>query len=60
MIAPAEIGGAACYQPTYEGWPTLEQIGINDCDDPVDESKQRAKRHYARLVEKMREASRAR
>ncbi len=57
VIAPAEIGGAACYQLTYEGWTTLEQIGINDCDDPVDELKQRAKRHFARLVEKMREAS---
>ena len=35
----------------------LEQIGIKDCDDPVDELKQRAQRHFARLVEK---ASRAR
>jgi hypothetical protein len=45
---------------TYEGWTTLEQIGINDCDDPVDELKQRARRHFARLVEEMRKASRAR
>jgi hypothetical protein len=37
VIAPAEIGGA--YQLTYEGWTTLEQIGINDCNDPVDELK---------------------
>ncbi len=22
VIAPAEIGGAACYQLTYEGWTT--------------------------------------
>ena len=56
----AEIGRAAYYQLTYEGWTTLEQIGINDCDDPVDELKQRAQRHFARLVEEMREASRAR
>ena len=60
VIQPAEIGGAACYQLTYEGWTTLEQIGIDDCDDPVDELKQRAKRHLARLVEKMKDASRAR
>ena len=60
VIAPAEIGGAAYYQLTYEGWTTLEQIGINDCDDPVDELKQRAQRHFARLVEEIREASRAR
>ena len=60
VIQPAEIGGAAYYQLTYEGWTTLEQIGINDCDDPVDELKQRAQRHFARLVEEMREASRAR
>ncbi len=57
VIVPAEIGGAACYQLTYEGWTTLEQIGVNSCDDPVDELKQRAKRHFARLVEKMMEAS---
>jgi hypothetical protein len=38
----------------------LEQIGIKDCDDLVDELKQRAQRHFARLVEEMREASRAR
>ena len=38
----------------------LEQIGIKDCDDPVDELKQRAQRYFARLVEEMREASRAR
>ena len=60
VIAPAEIGGAAYFQLTYEGWTTLEQIGINDCDDPVDELKQRAQRYFARLVEEMREASRAR
>jgi hypothetical protein len=60
IIAPAEIGGAAYYQLTYEGWTTLEQIGINDCDDPADELKQRAQRHFARLVEEMRKASRAR
>ena len=60
VIQPAEIGGAACYQLTYEGWTTLEQIGIDDCDDPVDELKKRAKRHLARLVEKMKDASRAR
>ena len=60
VIQPAEIGGAACYQLTYEGWTTLEQIGIDDCDDPLDELKQRAKRHFARLVEKMKDASRAR
>jgi adenylate cyclase len=60
VIQPAEIGGAACYQLTYEGWTTLEQIGIDDCDDPVDELKQRAKRHLPRLVEKMKDASRAR
>jgi hypothetical protein len=60
VIAPAEIGGAAYYQLTYEGWTTLEQIAINDCDDPVDELKQRAQRHFARLVEEMRKASRAR
>jgi hypothetical protein len=60
VIQPAEIGGAAHYQLTYEGWTTLEQIGINDCDDPVDELKQRAQRHFARLVEEMKEASRAR
>ena len=60
VIQPAQIGGAAYYQLTYEGWTTLEQIGINDCDDPVDELKQRAQRHFARLVEEMREASRAR
>ena len=60
VIEPAEIGGAAYFQLTYEGWTTLEQIGINDCDDPVDELKQRAQRHLARLVEEMRKASRAR
>ena len=60
VIQPAEIGGTAYYQLTYEGWTTLEQIGINDCDDPVDELKQRAQRYFARLVEEMREASRAR
>jgi hypothetical protein len=59
-IAPAEIGGAAYYQLTYEGWTTLDQIGINDCDDPVDELKQRAQRHIARLVEEMSKASCAR
>ena len=60
VIAPAEIGGAAYFQLTYEGWTTLEQIGINDCDNPVDELKQRAQRHFARLVEEMRKASHAR
>jgi len=60
VIEPAEIGSAAYYQLTYEGWTTLEQISINDCDDPVDELKQRAQRHFARLVDEMREASRAR
>jgi hypothetical protein len=60
VIAPAEIGGAAYYQLTYEGWTTLDQIGINDCDDPVDKSKQRAQRHIARLVEEMSKASCAR
>ena len=60
VIEPVEVGGAAYYQLTYEGWTTLEQISINDCDDPVDELKQRAQRHFARLVEEMREASRAR
>ena len=60
VIAPAEIGGAAYFQLTYEGWTALEQIGINDCDDPVDELKQRAQRHFARLVEEIRKASRAR
>ena len=30
VIQSAEIGGAAYYQLTYEGWTTLEQIGIND------------------------------
>jgi adenylate cyclase len=60
VIAPAEIGGAAYYQLTYEGWTTLEQIGINDCDDPVDELKQRVQRHFARLVEEVRKASCAR
>ena len=60
VIQSAEIGGAAYYQLTYEGWTMLEQIGIKDCDDPVDELKQRAQRHFARLVEEMREASRAR
>jgi adenylate cyclase len=60
VIEPVEIGGAAYYQLTYEGWTTLEQISINDCDDPVDELKQRAQRHFARLVDEMREASRAR
>jgi hypothetical protein len=60
VIAPAEIGGAAYFQLTYEGWTTLEQIGINDCDDPVDELKQQAQRHFARLVEEIRKASRSR
>jgi hypothetical protein len=60
VIQAAEIGGAAYYQLTYESWTTLEQIGINECDDPVDELKERAQRHFARLVEEMREASRAR
>ena len=60
IIAPAEIGGAACFQLTYEGWTTLEQIGVNDGDDPVDELKQRARRHFARLVEEARNASRPR
>ena len=60
VIQSAEIGGATYYQLTYEGWTMLEQIGIKDCDDPVDELKQRAQRHFARLVEEMREASRAR
>jgi len=60
VIAPAEIGGAAYFQLTYEGWTTLEQIGINDCDDPVDELKQRAQRHFARLVEEIRKANHAR
>jgi hypothetical protein len=49
IIAPAEIGGEAYYQLIYEGWTTLEQIGIKDSDDPVDELKQRAQRHFARL-----------
>jgi adenylate cyclase len=52
VIQPAEISGAAYYQLTYEGWTTLDQIGINDCDDPADELKRRAQRHFARLVEK--------
>jgi adenylate cyclase len=60
VIQPAEIGGAACYQLTYEGWTTLEQIGVNDCDNPVNELKQRAQRHFARLVEEVREAGRTR
>jgi hypothetical protein len=42
VIAPAEIGGA--YQLTYEGLTTLEQIRIND---PVDELKHWAQRHFA-------------
>jgi adenylate cyclase len=57
IIAPAEIGGATYYQLIYEGWTTLEQIGINDSDDPVDELKQRAQRHFARLVEELRKAN---
>jgi hypothetical protein len=36
---------------------TLEQIGIND---PVDELKHWAQRHFARLVEEIRKASRVR
>jgi adenylate cyclase len=60
VIQPAEISGAGYYQLTYEGWTTLDQIGINDCDDPADELKRRAQRHFARLVEEMKDASRAR
>jgi hypothetical protein len=59
-MVPAEIGGPACYQLTYEGWTTLEQISINGCDDPVEELKERPQPHFARLVEEMRSASRAR
>jgi hypothetical protein len=56
----AEIGGGAYCQLTYEGWTTLERIGINDCDDPVAELKRRAQRQFARLVEEMGKTSRAR
>ena len=50
VIEPAEIGGAAYYQLTYEGWTTLEQISINDRDDPVDELKHEIRRTTSSLA----------